>query len=181
MSTFLAGQRLTASAMNHMYGSGDASARSATAASMTQISSQYVIPANDAAIGVAYRLCTWGLGTQGSSAQTLAFRANTISGAGLAATTIGSGFASTNAGFRWWARMTCLVSQIGSGGTITGFLEGGVVQVSTTNTTSGFNAEWQGSSINTTTNWGIEIDCQWGSTTGSPTISCAGTLFERIG
>ena len=181
MPPFLAGQRLTAAALNHMYGSGDATTRTVTAASETLISSQYVITANDAAVGVAYRLSSWGTGTQGSSAQTLAFRSNIISGAGLAATTIASGFASTNAGFRWWARMTCLVSAIGSGGTITGFIEGGVVQVSTTNASTNFNAEWEGGAVNTTTNWGIEIDCQWGSTTGSPTISCAGTLFERVG
>ena len=107
MPPFLAGQRLTAAALNHMYGSGDATTRTVTAASETLIPSQYVITANDAAVGVAYRLSWWGNGTEGSSAQTLAFRSNIISGAGLAATTIASGFASTNAGFRRWARMTC--------------------------------------------------------------------------
>lgn len=181
MPTFLAGQRLTATALNHMYAAGDASTRAVTAATQTQLSSQYVINANDAAIGTAYRLTTWGTGTQGSSAQTIAFRANTIGGSGLNAVTSASSFAATGASFRWWARITTLASQIGSGGTISGFLEGALEQVGVTTGSISFNSEFDGASVNTTTNWGIEIDCAWGSTTGAPTITCKATLFERLG
>jgi hypothetical protein len=181
MSTFLAGQRLTASALNHMYGSGDATSRSVTAASETQLSSQYTIAANDAAVGTAYRLSCWGTGTQGSSPQSISFRANTIGGSGLNAVTTGSGFASASAQFRWWAEMICLASAIGSGGTITGFLRGAVEQISVTTGSVAFNSEWDGNSVNTAANWGIEIDCAWGSTSGAPTITCKGTLFERVG
>ena len=179
--TFLAGQRLTASALNHMYGAGDNTPHTVTAATETTLSSQYVIAANDAAVGTAYRLSCWGTGTQGSSAQTLTFRANTIGGVGLNSVTTASSFCATSQTFRWWARMTCMTSPIGSGGAITGFLEGAVEQVSVTSGSVPFNSEWDGSSLNTTTNWGIEIDCAWGSTTGSPTITCRGTLFERVG
>ena len=181
MPTFLAGQRLTASALNHMYAAADASNRTVTAATMTPISSQYAIAANDAAVGTAYRLTCWGVGAQGSSAQNLSVRANTISGVGLNLVTIDSGFCSTTAQFRWMARMTTVASAIGSGGTITGFLEGLVVQTGVTSPSINFNSEWSGSAINTSTNWGIEIDCEWGSVTGTPSITCNGTLFERLG
>jgi hypothetical protein len=178
---FTAGQRLTAAALNHMYGSGDATSHTVTAATQTQLSSQYVINANDAAVGASYRLCCWGTGTQGSSAQNILFRANRIGGSGLNAVTTGSGFCATSQQFRWWARMTYLVSATGSGGGGTGFLEGALEQISVTTGSVPFNSEWDGDTVNTAANWGIEIDCAWGSTTGAPTITCKGTLFERVG
>ena len=178
---FLAGERLTASALNHMYAAADASNRSVTAATMTPISSQYAIDAFDAAVGTTYRLSCWGVGAQGSSAQTLSFRANTIAGSGLNLVTIANSFCATTAQFRWFARMTTTCAATGSGGTITGFLEGLVIQTGVTTPSIQFNSEWTGSAINTATNWGIEIDCEWGSVTGTPSITCNGTLFERLG
>lgn len=181
MSTFLAGNRTTAGLLNHMYAAFDATSHTVTAATQTQLSSQYVIAANDATTSNAYRLTCWGTGTQGSSAQTIAFRANTIGGSGLNSVTTANSFCATSQTFRWWARMTCGISAIGSGGTITGFLEGALEQISVTTGSNPFNSEWDGNSQNTAANWGIEIDCAWGATTGAPTITCKGTLFERVG
>ena len=182
MATLIqAGQRLTASALNHIYATGDANTRTVTGTSMANISSQSVIAANDALIGTCYRQSSWGTGTQGSSAQNLSFRANTIGGGGLNAVTIDSGFCSSGAQFRWMARMTLVVSAIGSSGAVGGFLEGLVVQTGVTTPSINFNSAWNAVTTNTAASWGIEIDCDWASTTGSPTISCNGTLFERIG
>lgn len=177
----LAGQRLTAGTLNHIYAQADATTRSVTSATFANISSQYVINANDAAVGTAYRLTTWGTGTQGSTPQSLGFRPNTIGGAGISSVAAGSGFAAASQGFRWWARATFVVSTTGSGGALTAFLEAMTVQTGTANAATSYVDVGSGFAVNTAANWGIEIDAEWAATTGAPTISCAGTLFERLG
>lgn len=180
----VAGQRITASLLNRIYGQADTTATTVTAASQTRISSGYTIPANDAQAGTAYRISCWGTGTQGSTVQTLAFRANYAGGGGFNACTIANSFAGVSHPFRWNAEATLVIPSAGTTIKPSLMLRGIIADTnSSPNSFTPFCSEFDdtnGTTLNTTVAWTLQIECAWGATTGAPTITCKGTLFERV-
>lgn len=184
MSTVTAGQRITPSLFNKQYMLSDNTNTTVTSASQTRLSSAYTIAANDAQVGTVYKLIAWGSGTQGSTAQTLSIRPNAAGGAGLNAYTIPSSLASTSHVFRWHAEIVFTFPSVGSTAKPVLFMRGMVFDVTNGTTQTAFSNEYDtsgGTTIDTTSAWDLQIECAWGATTGSPTITCKGTVFERGG
>lgn len=182
--TVLAGQRITASMLNKSYMQADTTTTTVTAASQTRLSSAYTIAANDAQAGTVYKLLATGSGTQGSTIQTIAFRGNTVGGGGLNAITVPSSFAGVSHAFRWHAELVIVIPSTGVAVKPTAFIRGMTVDTAATSNITSFMNEFDptgGTTIDTTNSWGIQIECAWGSTTGSPTVSCFATVFERGG
>lgn len=185
-----AGQRITAAVLNHMYAIADTATTTVTAASASNLGTVYVIPANDMAVGVAYRLSCGGDGTQGSTRQNLQFNA------GVGGTSVGfsviidSTALSASATFRWKAVIMLIPVTIGASGTYDTSIEGCVTQAANNlipgtaaNNTIPFGGHnlTTGTGLDTTAAQNFALRAQWGSTTGAPTITNRSTVFERLG
>ena len=192
MTTFPApaGSRLTTALINHMYANADSVTTTVTAASLTDLSNIYTIPASDAAAGTAYRLSAFGNGTWGSTAQTLQFAACLAGSAvGSNPPTIGSSAFSTSTAFRWDAQILLICATSGSTGTWYARINGSLSAYNTTllpNTGSQCTLAFSYSNTtavtqDTTVANTLSVRAAWGSTTGSPTLTCHGTTFERLG
>ena len=166
----------------------DVTLRTVTAAALTQLSGSFSIAASSAAVGSTYRLTAWGYGTWGSTAQGITFQAD-LNGVALGfAPFLGSGNLSTSEAFVWRAVIVYQCVTTGGSGTWTGFIDGIVTQTanSINSLTASQNAvPFSGSStatqVQSTT---VAIPCllavKWASTTGAPTISCLGSMFEPM-
>lgn len=184
----LAGQRITAGVLNRIYGQADTTAHTVTGTSFADLSSVYTIPASDAAAGTAYRLTTFGNGTWGSTQQALtvttALAGTAIGTAPVIASTAFSASAAFD--FRLIATLIC----VGPGATATWVAEIAGTVTETANAilpgTAADNtvplagcthtAVTQDSTVANT----FSIRAKWASTTGSPTLSVVGTLFEKV-
>lgn len=178
-----AGQRLTPAVINHAYSLSDTDVTTVTAASFADLSSVYQIPASNAAVGVAYRLTAAGNGTQGSTAQSISM------GVALAGSTLGitpgsgNGFAATSTAFRWVAVATLIPVTIGATATWQGSIRFTLTQDtagSNSLTLAGGSPTSLPAQDSTTAN-DFSIQAEWASGTGSPTITCVQTTFERLG
>ena len=186
-----AGQKLTAAVINHQYSIADTAVTTVTAAGPTSsnLSTVYVIPASDAAVGMAYRLTCGGDGQQGSTRQTLRFDV------GFGGTSVGFGVIidttalAVSATFRWTATIMLIPITIGGSATLNNMISGCVTQAANNlipGTAANNTIPFGGANITATTgdstvanNFALRF--QWGSTTGAPTITNRSTIFERIG
>jgi hypothetical protein len=150
-----------------------------TAAAQTALTSLWSIPANDAAIGAAYEVTTYGTGTQGSTAQTLTFAAGFGSTLGVANSgiTFPSSFAGTSAAFRWKSKVTATCVTTGSGGTWLIACEATVTSAAGDNSGTSVGAAV---SFSTTTAENVYVCAAWGSTTGAPTLSSLTSRVARV-
>jgi hypothetical protein len=183
----LAGQTLTPAVLNRIYGTADAIAHTVNNTTYAQVSSVYSLPALDAAQGTAYRLYTFGNGTWGT-AEAFQFAV------GLAGTEIGispiiAGTVFSNAAafdFEIWARLICVNN--GSSATWVANVKGVFTQ-SANAVVPGTAADNSATAVGNThsavtqdstiaNNFGVYG--KWAGTTGTPTISCVGTLFEKV-
>jgi hypothetical protein len=184
-----AGQKLTAAVLNHMYAISDTAVTTVTAATAQNLSTVYVIPGNDMAAGVAYRLTASGDGQQGSTRQNLQFAV------GFAGTSIGfqpiidsTAFA-VSALLRWKISIMLIPIVIGASLTFNTNIEGCVTQAANNlipgtaaNNTVPFGAgNITASTGDSTIANNFALRAQWGATTGAPTITCRATVFERLG
>jgi hypothetical protein len=170
--------------LNQYYAFADTTSTTVTAASFANLSTPYVIPAGEADYaGVAYELCCAGVGTQGSTQQTLSFVM--YIGGGLAyepelATTV----LSANQSFNY---SICLKLTCGDGvsawsadllGTLvnssTTLLPGTAGQQAVALASAGPHTAAVSSAIT------VAIQCKWGSTTGAPTITNQKTTWRKI-
>lgn len=183
--TYVAGQRLTASALNKQYMLSDNSSTTVTAASQTRLSTAYVIAANDAQVGTVYRLIAFGSGTQATgTARTLSIRPNYAGGGGWNAYTVPATLAAVGNTFRWHAEVVVTFPAIGATAKPILFMRGLIFDVTNGTTQTALSNEFDttgGTTVDTTSAWALQLECAWGSTTGSPTISCLATVFERGG
>lgn len=191
MTTFPvpAGSRATTALLNHAYSISDVDVTTVTAASYTDLSSIYAIPAGDAALGVSYELFAHGYGTTGSTAQTMQFGAQFGGSIVGIAPVIGSTAFGTSEAFRW--AMTIELTPDGSSST-TGWAASlrGTVTQSANNVLPGAGNQDSvpiagGNStlvtVDATASQSLSLRFQWGSATGSPTITCMKTRFTRLG
>jgi|SRR5580698_1741461 hypothetical protein len=183
----LAGQTITPAVLNRIYGTGDAVAHTVNNTSYAQLSSIYAIPASDAQSGTAYRLSTFGNGTWGTA------EALTIA-VGLAGTEIGttpviSGSAFSNAAafdFELNATLICVTN--GTSGTWVAKIRGVLTQSANSvlpgtaadNTADVVGCTHTAVTQDTTIADNFGVYAKWAGTTGSPTLSCVGTLFEKV-
>jgi hypothetical protein len=141
-----------------------------TAATATQCTKAWSIPANDAKVGTVYRLTLTGNGTQGTTAQTLGF----LFSNGDATATIASAFAPASGAFRWKVVMEIHVITTGASGTANYI----VTATAGVGIQTGYT---QGAAFDSAAAFTLEGESEWGSTTGAPTMTCFDSYLERIG
>lgn len=184
----LAGQRITPAVLNRIYGNADANAHTANTAAYLDLSSVYQVPASDAQVGTAYRLTTFGNGTWGSTQQALTL---TVALAGTAigtAPVIASTAFSASAAFDFWAETVLICVSTGSSGTWVASLKGNVSETAnplapgtaSTNSAGFTGCTHAAVTQDTTVANNFSVQAKWASTTGSPTLTCRGTLFEKV-
>lgn len=175
----VAGQRITASLLNRMYGQADATSHTVTAAALADLSSVYVIAANDAAVSTAYRLTAFGQGTWGSTQQNLVVQA-TLGSTSLGSATVASTVFSISTAFRWHIQLDLVVATTGSSGSAVGALKGSLFNTGTGTQASSPVACGGSVTMNTTIANNFKLQANWASTTGAPTLTCLATMFERV-
>lgn len=180
LSTTVAGQRITANLLNRMYGQADANSHTVTAQSLTDLSSVYVIAANDGSANTAYRITCYGTGTWGSTAQNLTFQATLGSSTSLGSGAIPSTSLTISNTFRWYVTVNLVVATTGVSGTAVGGFD---AQIYNTNGAgqAGRAIACAGSvTMNTTIANNFKLQANWASTTGASTLTCQATIFERV-
>lgn len=152
-----------------------------TAASLTQFSGNFAIPANDMVAGATYELKVHGAGTQGSTAQGLAMAAM-VAGAAVGQTPqSGAGFAAASQFFTWDAIATLVCHTTGSSGTCQTSLVFTLTQPAAASNSETISAGTSAdSAINTTIANNFAIGAKWGSTTGAPTMTSDFASFRRV-
>jgi hypothetical protein len=165
----------------------DTSSITVTQAAATDITAVWTIPANDMEVGAVYKLTTMGNGTWGSTAQVLNFQGK-LGGTAFLTPQWGAGTFPVNQAFRWKTEITLICTATGAGGT---FFAEMTAYISVNNTTwlpQGTNANGTGAgtvsgtgnAVDTTAAHNLSIQAFWASTTGGPTLTSHGSVFQRI-
>lgn len=164
----------------------DFTTHTVTAATSTQLSTAFSVPASDAEVGAVYELEAYGNGTQGSTAQSLSFTHN-FGGTDRVTTLIQSAFAGVNGPFAWRVVLRAACVTTGTSGTwqvlMYGFVSlNGGLGVGGSNTPAFVQTTGSGATItlSTTVSEALQVNALWGSTTGAPTLTCRSTQFRRV-
>lgn len=188
LAVVLAGQRITPAVLNRIYGTADVVAHTANTASYLDLSSVYQVPAGDAQAGTAYRLTTWGNGTWGSTQQALTFTCELGGTAIGTAPAIAATALPVSAAFDFEVVIKIICASTGSSGTWISSITGNVNETANAllpgtaadNTISFSGCTHTAVTQDTTTANNFSVQAKWASTTGSPTLTCRGTLFEKV-
>ena len=167
---------------------GDSTNFAVTQATDTQASQSFSVPGNDPNAGTTYRLTAWGSMTQGSTAQITTWSLY-FGGSSRITLQVGAGQFNASAGIRWKVQLTALCATAGAGGTwmfaidVTESLTAGTLLAGQglNGTIAGCNGTGANVAVDTTVANTMLLEAAWGSTTGAPTLTCRGTLFERLG
>ena len=182
----LAGQTITPAVLNRIYGMADTVAHTVNNTSYAQLSSSYSIPAGDAQPGTAYQLCTFGNGTWGTAEAITFTTALAGTQIGTAPQVAGAVFSNAAAfDFEIWVRLVCASN--GSSGTWMSSIKGTLTQsanaitpgTAADNTVSFAGTTHTSVTQDTTIADALVIQAKWAGTTGSPTLACAGTIFQK--
>ena len=159
-----------------------------TSASDSPLSDAFTIDGGDAQVATTYRLTTWGSCTWGSTQQAIVF-ALYLGGVSQATAAVGATQFAASAGIRWQLVLNAQCATTGAAGTWS-FNLSGFMSLASGNLLAGIGANGTigitgGTGTNvtqdTTVNNDMQLQAHWGATTGSPTITCRGQSFERIG
>lgn len=177
MPLVTAGARLTAALLSQDYSQADISTFTVTATAATQCTTQWSIPANDANVGTVYRLTAMGLGTQGSTQQSLRFRINPGTSGPISTP---AGFVTASSIFSWRLQAEMLVTATGSAGNA---MVAASLTIGNTNNNNnlGIAGFSQTVAIDTTVANPYYLLVFWGLAAGTPTVSCYSSIFERLG
>lgn len=175
-----AGMDMTADDLNASVSQVDTTSFTVTSASSPQqCSFLWPIAANDPA-GTMYRLLVWGGGTQGSTQQNLGINLG-IFGSNIMPTVMTGTEITASTLFHFVYEAWFVLTSAGSsaGYTASGrFTWTTAATVTTSNTGSAaFDAT---GTVNNTAATTMSLELDWGSTTGAPTITSRGSLFQRI-
>jgi len=143
-----------------------------TTAAGANLSASFTIPANDATVGTVYKLTCWGTGTQAAGKAVALNIGLAIGGASLGAFPAAASLAAGTA-FSWRYECCLHVTATGSSGSITPsemFIGGSTPTVCSNSAQT----------VNTTQANQIALTASWASATGSPAITCTGTILERL-
>lgn len=189
-SLVLAGQSITPSVLNRIYGIADTTSHTVNGTASAQLSTVYNIPAGDALTGTAYRITTFGNGTWGTSGTASALTvACNLAGTNIGITpTIAGTALSTSAAFdfEFCAKVVCVTT--GSSGTWRGIISGGVSETANPtlpgavadNTVDIRGVTHTAVTQDTTVADGLAVFANWTGTAGSPTLACVATIFEKV-
>ena len=172
--------RLSASTLDALVSgaqAADVTSFTVTGTGFSAITKSWTIPANDAQVGTVYRITMWGRGTQGSTQQQLKMHGF----GGNAQVTTTTGFVGASLGFGWRAVSELIITGTGAGGTGHATFQ---LTVGNGGATPNFFATAStatGVTLDTTILNSFVPAAAWGSTTGSPTVTCEGSYFERLG
>ena len=182
----LAGQTITPAVLNRIYGTADGIAHTVNNTSFAQLSSSYNVPAGDASAGTAYRLTTFGNGTWGTAEAITFTTALAGTQIGTAPQIAGAEFSSA-AAFDFEIETLLICVSNGSSGTWVARIRGKLTESAnaiTIGTAADNSVSFTGCTHtavtqDTTVADAFVIQAKWAGTTGSPTLSCVGTLFEK--
>lgn len=184
----LAGQSITPAILNRIYGTADTTSHTVNGTTFADLSSVYTIPAGDAQGGTAYRIKAFGSGTWGSTQQALSF-ACALAGTDIGTTpAIASTALSASAAFDWEAEVVLICATPGSSGTWVASVRGVITQsanailpaTAADNTIPFAGCTHSAVTQDTTVSDTLSIQAKWASATGAPTLTCLGTLFEKV-
>lgn len=183
----LAGQTITPAVLNRIYGTADGVGHTVNNTTFAQLSSSYTIPAGDAGNGTAYRLTTFGNGTWGTTEAIYFTTALAGTAIGTAPEIAGAEFSSA-AAFDFEVESLLICVSNGSSGTWVARIRGTLTQSAnaiTIGTAADNSVSFSGTvhtavTQDTTIADAFAIQAKWAGTTGSPTLTCVGTLFEKV-
>jgi hypothetical protein len=161
----------------------DTTSRTITSATYQSLSTTYNVPGDDPQPGTTYRLTCFGTGTWGSTVQDLAFSQLL----GVAGNVAHTSFAAS-AAFSWKARCEWIIAAAGASGSANVSVDFLIAETASppdglaaaTNAVSAVRS-LNPVTFNTTVTQALGLQARWASATGAPTITCFGTLFERLG
>lgn len=188
LSLVLAGEEITPSILNRIYGQADTTSHTVNNTTYANLSTAYSIPAGDALVGTAYRLTTFGNGTWGSTQQALTVSA-TLAGTNIGtAPAIASTAFSASAVFDFEFSIKIVCVSTGTTGTWIASITGGANETTNPvlpgtaadNTATLFGCTHSAVTQNTTIANSWAIQAKWASATGSPTLACLATIFEKV-
>lgn len=181
-----AGSRVTAGLLNRIYGDGDTTSHVVSAASYADLSTVRTIVAGDADVGTAYRITSVGTAAWGGTQQALSLAIALHAATGTGVTIANTAF-STSAALHWRISALITCSATSASGSYLTNLQGSINQIAsniapgTAGTNSvPFSVTQSAVSADTTADMTFSIQAKWASTTGTPSITCLGTLFERV-
>jgi len=183
-----AGQRVTASALALNYSASDIGAVTVTQATLTDLTGTFTVPANDSAVGNLYEIECWGNGTWGSTSQNLVFQV-VFAGGNMTSVTVDNSFLATSELFRFRVAIKVVCLTTGVTGTFQSLLTGEMSKSAANLGGSGgykslsfVSCESSGTStVDTTLAQGLKLQCNWGSTTGAPTITKRVAVQRKLG
>jgi hypothetical protein len=143
-----------------------------TGTSPADLSASITVPANDMTTGTIYRFTAFGHGTQASGTAVSIEPKINVGGSSLGTFTPASGPAA-GAAFNW--SYTCYLAVTATGAT-------GTIVSNETFTWAGLTTSHGNNSftVATTEANAVVMTASWSSATGSPTITCDGTMLERV-
>lgn len=182
MTQVLGGTDITDTGLNTLYPGGlDTTTFTITQNSIQQGSKIYTIPANDPVPGTVYRLYVWGQGTQGGTAQGLNVGFNVLGTTNFFFITSTSTIP-TGQQFWWAVENQMMFTTVGAA--CSAQLTMRFTWSQKVATASGNNNSVAFSGSFTAVNSTIAITAQqalwWASTTGAPTVTSNGSIFERL-
>lgn len=164
----------------------DVTLYSTTAATNTQITNQYTVPANDANVGTTYRLTAWGdmhiaaLGSEQAAHWWVTAFGNTLTTVSIASATEFT----TGTFYSWHLTSTVQVTSTGSGGAANAWMSGVYGAFNTPQQEGNAGALANGTSGNaaaTNAASTIYLQAAWSATETSQTMRCFGSTLERLG
>jgi hypothetical protein len=188
MPLVYSGQRVTSGVLSLNYSASDIGAVTVTAATLTDLTATFSVPANDAVAGNMYEIEAWGNGTQGSTAQGLTFQPVFATQVLSPAPQIGTVILPISQIFRWRCviRVICLTT--GVTGTFSSLVFGEISANAnplnyTTDATTGFTeCESTGTyTVDTTAAQGLKLQAVWASVTGAPTVTKRIAIQRKLG
>jgi hypothetical protein len=170
---------------NQYYGYSDTNSTTVTTATYGNLSTVYTIPAGEAYAGASYELECGGSGTWGSTQQSLRFGPY-LDGTFTNTPGVAAAALAANAAFAWWAKLTvtCVDGISGWWGVFAAVLQesASLVSPGTASTNSialaGSNTGVRTAAVASPV--AVAIQCEWGSTTGAPTITNNLTKFRKV-
>jgi polygalacturonase len=159
----------------------DSGGQTVTGTSYADLSGTFTIGAYEATTTTLYRLVAWGTGTQASgTAADLSIQAtlgsSTFIYTIMDGTSIGAGDA-----FHWRATIDFLITSTGGSAGISPGMTFTWSRAIGTTTANAATASGTGdTTFNSETANSVTFQAEWSTTTGSPTISCAGSYLECV-
>jgi hypothetical protein len=164
-------------------GQADTTSNVVTATGSNALSKAWTLPAGLPA-GAAYRLTAFGHGQQATTTAVQFNFNSSLGGTTFMGTDIANTVVAANTTFHWFVTIILIVTGTGTSGTTmagasTAFGQAAVA-TGANQTAPPADTNPSGPAINTTITNAFQLLGGWASTTGSPTITCVGSLLEPV-